>query len=119
MREGAMNGATEAEKKAAEDNRKKEGPLSIEEVLAAEAGVIRGTDRLADELLKDLVAAQDANAKAAIAKAANAKDANDLQFARYRMDDDQRSGEDLPDNEVQARKAFYRALNALNRAALC
>jgi hypothetical protein len=114
-----MIGATEAEKKAAEEKkrkkeaeekkRKKEGPLSIEEVLAEEAQVIRGTDKLADELLKDLVAAQEANAKAA----------NDLQFARYRMDDDQRSGEDLPENEVQARKAFYRALNGLDRAALC
>ena len=35
------------------------------------------------------------------------------------MDADQRSGEDLPVEEVQARKAFYRALNKLNRAALC
>ena len=63
-----MKGATEAEKKAAEEKRKKEGPLSIEEVLVAEAEVIRDTDKLADELLKDLLAAQDANAKAAMPK---------------------------------------------------
>jgi hypothetical protein len=142
MWEGAMNAATEAEKKAAEEKaaeekRKKEGPFSIEEVLAKEAQDIRGTDKkLADELLKGLVdaqdatakatkaakaaqAAKDANANAANAKDANAKDASDLMFLRYRMDGDQRTGDDIPDNEVQARKAFYRALNGLNRAALC
>ena len=32
MGEGTMNGATEAEEKAAEEKRKKEGPFSIEEV---------------------------------------------------------------------------------------
>lgn len=114
--------------------------LSIEQVLAAEAQVIRGTDGLADTLLKDLVAAQrantksantkgadakDADAKSADAKGADAKDAevakdaNDPKFARYRMDADERNGEDLPVKEVDARKAFYRALNGLNRAALC
>jgi hypothetical protein len=114
MGEGAMSEVTEAAKNAAEEKRKKEGPFSIEEVLAGEVDVIRDTDKLADELLKGLVAAQDANAKDAAAK-----DANDLMFARYSMDGDQRTGDDLPGNEVQARKAFYRALNGLNRAALC
>ena len=38
-----MNGATEAQKKAAEEKkRKKEGPFSIEEVLTAEAKEIHG-----------------------------------------------------------------------------
>jgi hypothetical protein len=80
--------------------------LSIEQVLAEEAEAIQGTKGLADALLKDLVAALDANAK-------------DVQFARYRMDADERSGKNIPGTEVQARKAFYRALNGLNRAALC
>jgi hypothetical protein len=180
MWEGAMNAVTDAErkaaeKKAAEDKRKIEGPFSIEEVLAKEAQDIRGTDKkLADELLKGLVAAQAATAKAAADKAAAAKaaaakaaaakaaaakaaaakdatakdaaakdatakdaaakdaaakdaaakdaaakDANNLMVLRYRMDGDQRTGDDILANEVEARKAFYRALNVLNRAALC
>src|SRR4029077_962221 len=67
-------------------------------------------------LLKDLVAAQEANAKKADANDPYAKDPK---VARYRMDADQRSGEELPAEEVKDRKAFYRALNKLNRAALC
>ena len=90
--------------------------LSIEQVLAEEAEAIQGTKGLADALLKDLAAAQDAEAKQANANDPYAKDAK---VARYRMDADQRSGEDLPVEEVKDRKAFYRALNKLNRAALC
>ena len=90
--------------------------LSIEQVLAEEAEAIQGTTGLADALLKDLAAAQDAEAKQANANDPYAKDAK---VARYRMDADQRSGEDLPVEEVKDRKAFYRALNKLNRAALC
>ena len=95
--------------------------LSIEQVLAEEAEAIQGTKGLAVALLEDLVAAQDADAKKANADDPNAKDANakDAKVARYRMDADQRSGEDLPVAEVKDRKAFYRALNKLNRAALC
>ena len=87
--------------------------LSIEQVLAEEAEAIQGTQGLAEALLKDLAAAQDADAEAAKAKDTGAK------VARYRMDADQRNGEDLPVEEVKDRKAFYRALNKLNRAALC
>ena len=90
--------------------------LSIEQVLAEEAEAIQGTKGLADALLKDLVAAPGADAKKANADEPYAKDAK---VARYRMDADQRSGEDLPVEEVKDRKAFYRALNKLNRAALC
>jgi hypothetical protein len=115
--------------------------LSIEQVLAQEAEAIQGTNGLANTLLKDLATAQDANAQDANAQDANAQDANaqdanaqdanakdtyaqdsyakNAKVARYRMDADQRSGQDLPDKEVETRKAFYRALNALNRAALC
>jgi hypothetical protein len=89
--------------------------LSIEQVLAEEAEAIQGTMGLADALLKDLAAAQDAEAKQANADPY----AKDAKVARYRMDADQRSGEDLPVEEVKDRKAFYRALNKLNRAALC
>ena len=90
--------------------------LSIEQVLAEEAEAIQGTKGLADALLKDLVAAPGADAKKANADEPYAKDAK---VARYRMDADQRSGEDLPVEEVKDRKAFYRALNKLNRAAPC
>src|SRR4029077_19072245 len=95
--------------------------LSIEQVLAEEAEAIQGTKGLADALLKDLVAAQEADAKKANANDPYANDpyAKSAKVARYRMDADQRSGEDLPVAEVKARKAFYRALNKLNRAALC
>src|SRR5580693_2876846 len=89
--------------------------LSIEQVLAEEAEAIQGTKGLADALLKDLAAAQDAEAKQANADPY----AKDAKVARYRMDADQRSGEDLPVEEVKDRKAFYRSLNKLNRAALC
>ena len=89
--------------------------LSIEQVLAEEAEAIQGTKGLADALLKDLAAAQEADAKQANADPY----AKDAKVARYRMDADQRSGEDLPVEEVKDRKAFYRALNKLNRAALC
>jgi hypothetical protein len=89
--------------------------LSIEQVLAEEAEAIQGTTGLADALLKDLAAAQDAEAKQANADPY----AKDAKVARYRMDADQRSGEDLPVEAVKDRKAFYRALNKLNRAALC
>jgi hypothetical protein len=153
-----MNGATEVEKKAAEEKRKKEGPLSIEEVLAEEAEAIQGTKGLAETLLAGLVAAQNANAKEAEAKEDKAKedkakedkakegnakedkakedkakedkakeanveeaDAKDAKAkdARHGLDADERSGNDLPDNEVQARKALYRELNKQNHAAIC
>ena len=97
--------------------------LSIEQVLAEEAEAIAGTAGLAKKLLADLVAAQDAAAK--VTAAANAHDAEqdvkveDVKTARYRLDADRRSGEDIPAAEVSDRKAFYRSLNALNRAALC
>jgi hypothetical protein len=130
-----MSEATEAQKKAAaeEEKRKKEGPLSIEEVLAEEAEAIQGTPGLAQTLLADLVAAQVANAKEAEAKAAKAKEAKpkeakpneadakdaEAKDTRYRLDADERSGKDPHDNEVQARKALYRALNKQNHAAIC
>jgi hypothetical protein len=85
--------------------------LSIEQVLAQEAEAVQGTQGLADALLNDLVAAKQAKDK-------DAK-GNDADAARYRMDADQRSGNDIPAGEVNDRKAFYRALNKLNRAALC
>ncbi len=83
----------------------------------------RGHDRLGEKAAADLVAAQDAAAK--VTAAANAHDAEqdvkveDVKTARYRLDADRRSGEDIPAAEVSDRKAFYRSLNALNRAALC
>ena len=95
--------------------------LSIEQALAQEAEAIQGANGLANALLKDLATAQDGNARDADAKDTYAQDsyANNAKVARYRMDADQRSGQDLPDKEIETRKAFYRALNALNRAALC
>jgi len=89
---------------------------SIEDVLAEEAEAIRGKKGLADELLEGLRDKQ----KAALA---TAKDegvkVDDPKVLRFRMDDDQRSGVDIPPAVVEARNKFYRSLNAMNRAALC
>jgi hypothetical protein len=91
-------------------------PKSIEDVLAEEAEVIQGKKGLADELLKDLRDKQ----KEALA---TAKDKgvkiDDPKVLRFRMDDDQRDGQDIPPAVVEARNAFYRSLNGMNRAALC
>ena len=79
------------------------GPVSIEEVLAAEAAEIE-TDPAKKEIvdrLRELASSQ------AIAEQRADKDA------------DQRSGKDEPAEWVENRKEFYCELNKLNRAALC
>jgi hypothetical protein len=89
---------------------------SIEDVLAEEAEAIRREPGLADRLLKDLREKQ----KEALAAAKNrGVTIDDAKVLRFRMDDDQRNGLDIPPAVVEARNAFYRSLNAMNRAALC
>jgi hypothetical protein len=97
--EAAMNGATE-EEKAAEEKRKKEGPFSIEEVLAAEAKEIHGDNPITQKLT------------------GGAKD-QDAQEKRKKLNEDQRGRTDRDDPDVQARSEFYIGLNELNSAALC
>jgi hypothetical protein len=78
------------------------GPLSIEEVLAAEVAAINNTQSttVAEDLKRRAAKQQDQ-------RRLNNKDA------------DTRSGEDEAPADVARRKAFYRSLNKLNRAALC
>jgi len=90
--------------------------LSIEQVLAEEAGAIQGQLGLSDLLLKDLLAAQADAVKAAEDSGVKIEDPK---VVRFRLDADRRSGLDIPDAVVDARKAFYRSLNAMNHAALC
>jgi hypothetical protein len=106
MREGAMNGATEAQKKAAEEKskkeaeekRKKEGPFSIEEVLTAEAKEIHG-DTPETQKLEPI--------------------GPEEQDKRLFLNEDQRSLHKGDVEAVRPRDEFYRTLNGLNRAALC
>jgi len=93
-----MNGATEAEKRAAEEKRKKEGPFSIEEVLAGEAKEIHG-DTPETRKLKPI--------------------GPDEQDKRLYLNEDQRALHKGDVEEVKPRDEFYRTLNGLNRAALC
>jgi hypothetical protein len=76
------------------------GALSIEQVLAAEAAEIHG--------------ATQPSAVAALHAAGQAGESR-----RARKDADARSGQEEDPADVEGRKAFYRALNNLNRAALC
>ena len=76
-------------------------PLSVEQILAEEAVKIHGTHALSEAAVTDTPGGQDE------------------QTTRARMNADQRDGLDLPRNEVERRKAFYRSLNKLDRAALC
>jgi hypothetical protein len=75
--------------------------LSVEEVLAAEADALHGM-----------------NWRTA-ARSAHPPRGQDAQEARTRLNADQRDGADLPPDEVERRKAFYRSLNKLKHAALC
>jgi hypothetical protein len=74
--------------------------LSIEQVLAEEASAIGG------ETLPYRGQTQSAKGQQA-------------QAERLEKNADQRDGEDLPDDEVERRKRFYRSLNRMKRAALC
>jgi hypothetical protein len=78
------------------------GPLSIDEVLAEEAAAINNTRSatVVEDLKQEAAKQQDQ-------RRLNNKDA------------DTRSGEDESPADVARRKAFYRSLNKLNRAALC
>ena len=76
--------------------------ISIEQVLAEEADAIHGAkQKSAIEALRAHASAQPAESW------------------RARKDADTRSGIDEDPTDVERRKAFYRALNKLNRAALC
>ena len=75
--------------------------LSFEEVLAAEADALHGT-----------------NWRTAV-RLAHPPRGQDAQEARTRLNADRRDGLDIPHDEVERRKAFYRSLNKLKRAALC
>jgi hypothetical protein len=77
------------------------GPLSIEEVLAEEAGALKGA--APGQEVGDL--RQQATAQA-------------TQTRRMKKDADIRGGADENPADVESRKAFYRSLNRLNRAAL-
>jgi hypothetical protein len=98
MGEGAMNEATEAEKEAAEEKRKKEGPFSIEEVLAKEAKEIHGDTPETQKLIPIGPEEQD---------------------KRLFLNEDQRSLHKDDAEEIKPRDEFYRTLNGLNSAALC
>jgi|SRR6516225_8049766 hypothetical protein len=75
--------------------------LSVEEVRAAEADALYGMNwRTASRL-------------------AHPPRGQDAQEARTRLNADQRDRVDLPPDEVERRKAFYRSLNKLKHAALC
>lgn len=73
------------------------GPLSIEEVLAAEADAIHGESWRAGITLRG----------------------QDAQQQRDWLNADDRDTGGLPDGEAERRAKLYRALNKLNRAALC
>jgi patatin-like phospholipase len=73
------------------------GPLSIEEVLAAEADAIHGTS------WRDVLVLR----------------GQDAQQERAWLNADDRDTEGLPKGEGERRAELYRALNKLNRAALC
>jgi Patatin-like phospholipase len=76
--------------------------ISIEQVLVEEAHAIHGArEKSAIEALRAHASAQPAESR------------------RARKDADTRSGVDEDPADVERRKAFYRALNKLNRAALC
>ena len=77
------------------------GALSIDQVLAEEAEVLRAPD------MRAALAAVDAD----VSKRARA--------ARARVSADRRDGTKPGVDDVEQRKAFYRSLNRLNRAALC
>jgi Patatin-like phospholipase len=78
------------------------GPLSIEQVLADEATALHGvTQRSVVEALRAHAAVQPAQSR------------------RAHKDADTRSGEDQELEGVQRRRAFYCALNKLNRSTLC
>src|SRR5580704_11232147 len=94
-----MNGATE-EEKAAEEKRKKEGPFSIEEVLAAEAMEIHGDNPDTQKLTRDAIHPKE-------------------QESRLRLNEDRRAVRNLDAGKVKPRDEFYRTLHGLNRAALC
>jgi hypothetical protein len=74
--------------------------LSIEQVLNEEAHAMRGAAR----------------AEPRFAQSASGQEA---QTERIRKNADQRDGKDLPPEEVERRKVFYRSFNKLKRAALC
>jgi hypothetical protein len=77
------------------------GPLSVEQVLAEEAIALNGAaagERAGDSHPQTTE--------------------QDVQSRRMKKDADMRSGKDENPNEVEKRKAFYRSLNKLNRAAL-
>jgi hypothetical protein len=105
MGERAMSEATEAEKKAAEEKRKKEGPFSIEEVLVAEADSISGSESWLDKDLRSKLSNQQDHAE------------------RTKLNADDRDRRVIVETEVKAeidrRKSFYRSLNKLNRGAVC
>jgi Patatin-like phospholipase len=77
-------------------------PLSIEQVLAEEVITLSDT--------KSELRADDLRQRAS---------KQDAQIRRIQRDADARSGEDEDSADVEHRKAFYRSLNKLNRAALC
>jgi Patatin-like phospholipase len=77
------------------------GPLSIEQVLAAEVIALNGV----------------ATGERGGDPRAQATE-QDTQSRRMKKDADVRSGADENPDEVEKRKAFYRSLNKLNRAAL-
>jgi hypothetical protein len=78
------------------------GVLSIEQVLAEEVAAIHGVAQgSVTDALRAVPTAQAA------------------QFWRGRKDADVRNGKEEDLREVENLKAFYRALNKLNRAALC
>ena len=74
--------------------------LSIEQVLAAEAEAIHGKTQATERLTAE-ASGQDAQEK------------------RKQLNADQRNLVDPNDHDIQPREKFYRALNKLNRAALC
>jgi len=83
------------------DQAKKEGPLSIEEVLAEEAEAIHGNGWHTDRSLSAHAAGQGA------------------QKRRVQMNADERSGKEIDDSEIERRKKLYCALNAQYNTALC
>jgi hypothetical protein len=101
MGERAMSEATEAEKKAAEEEkRKKEGPFSIEEVLADEAKELHGDTEETKTLISE--------ARGQVAEE-----------KRKNLNADKRGLNNRKDPDVQSRGNFYVTLNKLNQAALC
>ena len=81
------------------------GPLSIEEVLAEEARAIHRHER--------------PEARDTIENLAQLATGQAFETERANKDADQRSGKDEDPAWMKDRKAFYCALNDLNRAALC